>query len=134
MDFSKAVYRLNLLLLILLILLNLLTVFVPEIGFDALWYHLTLPKLWLFKHQWFFSGGLLYYSAMPRLAELIFIPLVGLSGYIGPKLVQFISGLGTCYLIYKISRNLGLNKLLSLLAVNLFYLTWLVSWQSGSAY
>ena len=52
--------------IILQALLNFATVFTPEIGFDALWYHLTLPKLWLLKHQWHFNGGLLYYSVMPR--------------------------------------------------------------------
>lgn len=134
MDFSKIIYKLNLFLLFFLIILNLFTVFSPEIGFDALWYHLTLPRLWLLKHQWFFPGGLLYYSVMPRLTELIYIPLISISGSIGPKMIQFLSGIGTSYIIYKISSKLGLNKLFSLLAVNIFYITWLVSWQSGSAY
>lgn len=134
MDFPKILYRLNLFLFFLLVAINLLTVFTPEIGFDALWYHLTLPKLWLLKHQWYFPGGLLYYSAMPRLTETIYIPMIKVSGFVGPKLVQFLSGLGTSYLIFKISRKNDLNKFLSLLAVNIFYITWLVSWQSGSAY
>ena len=134
MDFSKIIYKLNLFLLFFLITINLFTVFSPEIGFDALWYHLTLPRLWLLKHQWYFPGGLLYYSAMPRLTELIYIPLISISGFIGPKMIQFLSGIGTSYLIYKISSKLGLKKLFSLLAVNVFYITWLVSWQSGSAY
>lgn len=134
MDFTKTIYRVSLFLFLFLVIQNLFTVFFPEVGFDALWYHLTLPKLWLFKHQWYFPGGLLYYSAMPRLTETIFIPLIGLAGYAGPKLLQFLSGLGSAYLIYKICRKLSLEKTLSLVAVNLFYITWLVSWQSGSAY
>ncbi len=134
MDFAKTVYRLNIAIFAVLAILNLLTVFTPELGFDALWYHLTLPKLWINKHQWYFPGGLLYYSAMPRLTEIIFAPLIQISGFIGPKLIQFLSGIGTSILIYKICQSLKLHKNLSLVAVNLFYATWLVSWQSGSAY
>lgn len=118
----------------LLGLLNLLTVFTPEIGFDALWYHLTLPKLWLLKRQWFFDGGLLYYSVMPRLTETLFIPLIKVAGFIGPKLLQYLSGVGISFLIWKISSKLKFSNISKSLAVSLFYCTWLVSWQSGSAY
>lgn len=114
--------------------LNFLTVFTPEIGFDALWYHLALPKLWLLKHQWFFKGGLLYYSVMPRLTETIFIPLIHFTGFIGPKLVQYLSGIGVGYFIWKITSRQRISLLLKSVAVSLFYCTWLVSWQSGSAY
>ncbi len=134
MDKQKLITIAALVIFSALVLLNLLTVFTPELGFDALWYHLTLPKLWLLKRQWFFPGGLLYYSAMPRLSETIFIPLISLTGYVGPKIIQFLSGLGTAYLTYSISRYLKLNKFFSLLAASAFYITWLVSWQSGSAY
>lgn len=116
------------------VVINFLGVFVPEIGFDALWYHLTLPKLWLLKKQWHFDGGLLYYSVMPRLTETIFIPLIHLSGSIGPKLIQFLSGIGTSYLIWKISRQLSLTPKVSTLAVILYYCSWLISWESSSAY
>ncbi len=118
----------------LLALLNLVTVFTPEVGFDALWYHLTLPKLWLFKHQWYFDGGLLYYSVMPRLTETLFIPLIALWGHIGPKMLLYLSGLGTGFVIWKTSRKMEMDKVSSALTVSLFYCTWLVSWQSGSAY
>lgn len=120
--------------IIFLGVINLLTVFTPEIGFDALWYHLTLPKLWLLKQKWFFDGGLLYYSVMPRLTETIFIPLIKISGYIGPKLIQYLSGVGVSFLIWKILTRLKMSTLMKSLGVSLFYCTWLVSWQSGSAY
>lgn len=106
----------------------------PELGFDALWYHLTLPKLYLQKHQWYFPGGLLYYSAMPRLIETLFIPLIHFTGSIGPKFVQFVAGLISCFTIYKILKQRTSDRLLSVVGVNLFYATWLVSWQSSSAY
>ena len=111
-----------------------MTVFVPEIGFDALWYHLTLPKLWLLKQQWFFDGGLLYYSVMPRLTETLFIPLIKYTGFIGPKLLQYLSGIGVSFFIWKISSKLKFPTITKSIAISLFYCTWLVSWQSGSAY
>lgn len=120
--------------MVLLAILNLLTVFTPEIGFDALWYHLTLPKLWLFKHQWYFNGGLLYYSVMPRLTETFFIPLIHFFGYVGPKMLLYLSGLGTSIVIWKIGSRLKFSLLFKSLSISVFYCTWLVSWQSGSAY
>ena len=121
-------------LLIIQVAVNLVGALGPELGFDALWYHLTLPKLWLLKHQWYFPGGLLYYSVMPRLAETFFIPLVHFTGTVGPKLVQYLAGLGTGVIIWKILTNLKQPKILKAAAVSLFYCIWLVSWQSGSAY
>lgn len=134
MDKKKLTFILVLAPVILLALLNLLTVFTPELGFDSLWYHLTLPKLWLLKHQWFFNGGLLYYSVMPRLTETIYIPLIKYLGFIGPKLFQYLSSLGTCFVIWKIGSKINLSKTAKTLAVSFFYCTWLVSWQSGSSY
>lgn len=131
---NKLIYLLIWLPIIFLGLLNLLTVFTPEIGFDALWYHLTLPKLFLFKRQWFFDGGLLYYSVMPRLTETIFIPLIKFTGYIGPKFIQYLSGIGISINIWKTTSRLKYSTILKSVSVSLFYCTWLVSWQSGSAY
>ncbi|MBI2310250.1 hypothetical protein HYU90_00255 [Candidatus Collierbacteria bacterium] len=131
---AKILIYINLSIFVGLALINLLGVFMPELGFDALWYHLTLSKLFLMKHQWYIPGGLYYYSAMPRLAELIGLPFLALFGYIGPKFVQFVSGLIASLLIYRLAKRFTQDKLLSLAAVNLFYATWLVSWQSSSAY
>ena len=120
--------------IILVGLLNIVTVFAPEIGFDSLWYHLTLPKLWLLKRQWYFKGGLLYYSVMPRLTETIFIPLIKYFGFVGPKAFLFLSGVGTSIVIWKITDKLKFSTVLKSVSVSLFYCTWLVSWQSGSTY
>lgn len=131
---GKTISKIILYLALFLGVLNFLGVFTPEIGFDALWYHLTLPKLWLLTGEYHFSGGLLYYSVMPRLTEWLFTPLIYFTGTIGPKLLQYISGVLVSYLTYKIARRLDLSKSLSVLAGSLFYLSYLVSWQSSSAY
>jgi len=58
-------------LIVLQAFVNIIGVFGPELAFDALWYHLTLPKLYLVHHSIFFiPGGLLYYSGMPKIAEM----------------------------------------------------------------
>src|SRR3990167_9973532 len=106
--------------------INLLGVFLPELGFDALWYHLPLSKLLLTRGQWYFPGGLYYYSAMPRLAEVISLPLFSLIGYHGPKLVQFFAGLGVVFLIFRLAKKYTASYLLALTAANLFYATLLL--------
>lgn len=125
--------KILLFLILFLVMVNLIAVFGPEIGFDALWYQLTLPKLWLLKRQWFFEGGLLYYSPMPRLGGVLFLPLMFLYEEAGAKLVQMSAGIITSWLIYKIAR-LKFDRELSLFAAAGFYISNIVSWQSGSAY
>ncbi len=131
---GKKITQILLFLLGLQLLLNFAQVFTPEIGFDALWYHLTLPKLWLLKHQYYFSGGLLYYSAMPRLTETIFTPLLYYFGATGPKFLQFISGVGILLVMRKILSTRSIGRAYQIIAFSLFYSTWLVSWESSSAY
>ncbi len=105
--------------------INFLGVFGPELGFDALWYHLTIPKLYLLWQEIrFIPGGLLYYSAMPKLGELIY--MLGGADYLFAHLINWALGLGTVAIIYKISKNW--------LAPLIFYVTPIVGWLSGSAY
>ena len=40
-------------LVVLQVSINLIGVLGPELAFDALWYHLTLPKIYLEKHSLF---------------------------------------------------------------------------------
>src|SRR3989344_9593245 len=60
-----SLYNLSFLLLSLLIiqsLINLIGALGPELGFDALWYHLTFPKLYIQNHSVLhIPGSLLYY-------------------------------------------------------------------------
>lgn len=106
----------------------------PEIGFDALWYHLTIPKLYLeFGKVFHIPGGLLYYSEMPRWTEMIYLTLLQAMSDTGPHLVNWLSGLGIIICLYLISRQF-LNRIYSLLSVAMFYASPIVSWLSSSAY
>lgn len=119
-------------LLWLAIAINFIAALGPELGFDALWYHLTIPKIYL---MWgkiaYIPGGLLYYSAMPRLGEFIF--LLGRANDIFAHLVSWAAGVGSAILTYKIARKYVEEKY-ALLAALIFYCTPLVGWLSGSAY
>lgn len=129
----------KLLLLILFIFIiqavtNLLGALGPELAFDSLWYHLTLPKLYLESHSVFFiPGGLLYYSAMPKLGEMLYLASLAFNGEILAKVLHFSFGLLTCLALYKIQRKF-FSPLISMIGVVIFYSNLVVGWESITAY
>ena len=130
----------NLLLTILLSMLlsqgivNLIGALGPELGFDALWYHLTIPKLYLDNQSIFFiPGGLLYYSAMPKLTEMFYITVLAFDSEVLAKFIHFSFGLLSLIALYKLSRIFFTPKI-SLVAVVIFYSNLVVAWQSTTAY
>lgn len=121
-------------LLVLLGLVNLVGVFGPELAFDALWYHLTLPKIFLDEHQIsFIPGGLLYYSAMPKLGEMYYLTSLALGSEVIAKFIHFLFGILTTIAIYKISRKYYSEKISTLVSL-LFYSNLVVAWLSITAY
>lgn len=106
----------------------------PELGFDALWYHLTLPKIYLMNHSIdYISGGLFHYSTMPKITEMLYIVGLTLGSEIFAKLIHFSFGILCLIAIYKIARKF-LSKDFSLLALVLFYSNLVVGWMSITAY
>ncbi len=117
-----------------LALVNLIGALGPELAFDALWYHLTLPKLYLLKGYFYFiPGGTLYYSTMPQMTEMLYLAGMALHSEIFAKLTHYSFGLLVCWSIFKIARNY-LNLEFSLLAVIIFYSNLVVAWESTTAY
>lgn len=129
--------KLSLLFLIIIIVqlaINFIGVLGPEISFDALWYHLTLPKLYILQYAIFhIPGNILFYSDMPKLTEMLYIPLLLFGNELGAKLIHFIFGILTLVVIYKLSKKY-LSKNLSLLAALIFYSNLVVGWESITAY
>jgi len=106
-------------LLLTQVLVNLIGALGPELGFDALWYHLTEAKLFLQRHSLNpIAGNLLYWSGLPRLGEIIYMYLPG-------KLVHWFFGVLCAYLLFRLS---GISASL------LFYSLFLVGWLSTTAY
>jgi hypothetical protein len=123
-----------LLLFVLQLTVNVIGALGPELAFDALWYHLTLPKIYLLNHSVFFiPGGLLYYSAMPKLAEMLYIGGLAFGNEVSVKLVHFTFGFLVCLSFYKFQRKF-FTPFLSLLGVLILYSNLVFAWESTTAY
>lgn len=121
-------------LLFLQAVVNLSGALGPELAFDALWYHLTLPQLFLLHRMIYgIPGGLLYYSDMPKLGEMLYIGALSFGNEILAKLIQYVFGLLIVIAIYIFSRSY-FNKTVSLLVVAIFYANLVVDWESITAY
>ncbi len=126
--------KIFLFLIVVQAMVNLIGVLGPEIGFDALWYHLSLPKIFLSEHSVsHISGGLFYYSEIPKLGEMFYIRALALGNENTAKLIHFMFGLLSLVALYKVSRKFFDTKL-SLLACLLFYSNLVVGWESTTAY
>lgn len=113
---------------------NLTGALSPELSFDALWYHLTLPKLYLINHAvYHIPGGLLYYSDMPKFGELLYTAALAFSNEITVKVIHFLFGLLSSLALYFVSRKY-FNPLIALIAVVIFYSNLVVAWESTTAY
>ncbi len=120
--------------IVLLALVNLIGALGPELAFDALWYHLTLPKLYLVNHAMYhIPGGLLYYSDMPKLGELLYVGALAFGNEIWAKVIHWFFGIFTLIAIYTLARKF-FTQSISLLAVLIFYSNLVIAWESTTAY
>jgi len=116
------------------IVINAIGVLGPEIGFDALWYHLTIPKIYLLKHAiTYIPGGLFYYSAMPKLTEMLYLFPLSIGNDAFAKSIHFLFGICTCFVLYRFSRKY-ISKSYALLGVLMFYSNLVVGFESITAY
>jgi hypothetical protein len=133
----KKLFKLEFLLVFLLLaqaLINLTGALGPELGFDALWYHLTSAKLIIINRSINpIPGNLLYWSALPRLGDLIYAGALTFGNEITTKLIHYLFGLASTYLVFLLSRRHYSLKA-SLSASLLFYSTLLVGWLSTTSY
>ena len=132
-SFGKGEFVLPILIFILC-LVNLIGALGPETSFDALWYHLTLPKIYLLhKEILFIPGGLLYYSAMPQLGEMLYVGALAMGNEITTKMIQYL-----CSIFISISIVLFAKKyvpsLYALLAAVIFLGNIVVAWEATTAY
>lgn len=121
-------------LLILQALISLIGALSPELSFDALWYHLTLPKLYVtYQRIFHIPGGLLYYSAMPRLTEMLYTAALIFKDEILAKLIHWAFGTLSAVALFKLLRKYVSEKF-SFLGTAIFYTLLVVGWQSTTAY
>lgn len=115
-------------------LVNFIGALGPELSFDALWYHLTLPKIFLEAHRIFhIPGGLLYYSDMPKLGEMLNIGALSFGNEVTAHVIHFVFGLLCLVALFKLSRKFFDFKF-SLLTSLIFYSSLVVGWESTTAY
>ncbi len=93
-----------LILLVIVLIVGFFITVSPELGYDSLWYHLELPKVYLAEHQiTFFSSPaqLAPAAVMPRLMDLNFGFFMSFGGdEIMPKLFQYTLLILSIILIY----------------------------------
>jgi len=128
------ILSLALLYLVIQAAVNSIGLFGPEIGFDATWYHLTLPKLYLMYHQFIHvPGGVLYYADMPKLAEMLYASGLSFGFDFFARIWQFIFGILTCVILYKFGRKY-FSESWAILVPVIFYSSLVVGWESFSGY
>jgi hypothetical protein len=116
------------------VLINLIGVLGPEISYDALWYHLTLPKFYILDHRIFYVPGVkMAYSVMPKLTEMLYTSALVLANDSLAKLIHFSFGILLLVAIYKLARKF-MSKEFSILASAIFYANLVVGWESITAY
>lgn len=133
-NFKNKKIKPYLILFLVLAIVNFIGALSPEYSFDALWYHLTLPRVFLQEETIIsVSEGIFYYSVMPKLGEMLFTPFVAFNLEVLAKLTQWLFGILTSVVIYKISRRYFDEKK-SFFAVLIFYSSLVVAWESTVAY
>jgi 4-amino-4-deoxy-L-arabinose transferase-like glycosyltransferase len=129
---QKILEKITFALLISIWLSHLVQVFTPEVGFDAVWYHLPVIKTILEQKKMVFLPNL-YQSANPLGSDLIFGIGFSWGGELGAKVVAYLFGLllmAACYLLSK----KFLNRFWSLVVVLIISTFQVVAWQSASFY
>jgi hypothetical protein len=111
---------------------NLTWSLAPEVQFDALNYHLAVPKLYLD------AGGLVdlpyfFHSYFAHLAEMVFALCMALDGALVAKLMLAVAGWVSAAAVYSLGEML-FSRRVGLWSAALFYLTPLTSWLTGSAH
>jgi len=121
-------------LIVLQLGVNLIGALGPELGFDALWYHLTIPKIYLAEENIFIiPGNLLYYSSMPQLTEMIYLVGLIFETAVVPKLTHYTFGLLTIFVLYYGSKRFYGDKIA--IVISAVLLSNLVfSWEQITAY
>ncbi|MEK7458252.1 MAG: glycosyltransferase family 39 protein, partial [Patescibacteria group bacterium] len=116
------------------LLINLIGALGPELGFDALWYHLTLPKIYLEQTRVFYLPGSLFaYSAIPKLTEMVYLLGLWAHGAVIAKLINYSFGVLILAALYRLARTY-LSRAYALLTVLVFSSNLVFAWQSITAY
>ena len=124
--------KLMFLLFMIVLCIHAVGIFLPETGFDALWYHLPITEVYSHTNSVFYIPEL-YQSAMPRLGSMLFSFLYQFWGVSGAKLVAYMNTIFFFVMFCDFCRK-NLSRTYSLLALTSIAMFHVVSWQASSAY
>lgn len=115
-----------------IVLFNLLNAITPETEYDALRYHLGLPRIYAD------NGGLVnvkseVMSGLPQLLQMLYTLALVIDGEILAKLIHFSFGILTVGVIYSIGKRY-FDRNTAILAGAIFYSMPVVAWESSVAY
>jgi len=126
--------RLWVILICLAVLIMVIGSLAPETAFDATWYHLTLAKLYLgFGDIRYIPGGLFYYSVMPKLVELLYIPALSINGFILAHFIHMSFALLTGLVIYNLTKKFS-TPYIALIVILIYFSNIVVLWEATTAY
>ncbi len=111
---------------------NLVWALAPEIQFDALNYHLSVPKLYV-AAQGVTDLSYFGHASHTRLIEMLFLWPLALGDATTPKLLVFALSLLVVAEVYALGRRV-FGRRVGLWAAALFYTTPLVGWLATTAY
>lgn len=112
--------------------LYMVPLFLPETGFDALWYHLPITEV--FSHTRTVEMiPELYQSAMPRLGSYLFVPSYLFAGVFGVKVFVYLISVAGISWVYAFSQKLFRPSLAGCMTLCVWSFH-VFSWQSSSAY
>ena len=113
---------------------NLIGALSPEIEFDALWYHLTLPEIYVSSGSIdYVPGGLLYYSVFPRITEMLFTLGLLLANPILAKLFHLAFGVLWLMATYALGKRFFTTRVAAL-AILILATTFEFGWLARTAY
>lgn len=121
-----------LILFIFTIIFHFIGVFLPETGFDALWYHLPLIQRYVEHHQLIYTADF-YQSLYPQYGDGLLLLGFSVWGVLGAKLVSFLFFLLLINTVYFWLRE-KLSVVDTLIGTLMLCFFQVVSWQSSSAY
>lgn len=113
-------------------LLHLVGVFVPETGFDALWYHLPIAQEMVQQRGLVYLPEY-YQSLNPQLSDLVFAQGFAVAGMLGAKIVAFAFGLSTLAVSFALARKI-MSQRWALVAMIVVSLIQPLAWQASSFY
>ena len=113
-------------------LINLAWALAPEIQFDALNYHLAVPRDFLEAHR-VMDLPHYFHSYFAQMMDVFFTLCLALGGQIAAKLLMFALGIVAALAVFALGRAL-FNARVGLWAGALFYATPMTTWLSSTTY